>query len=455
MIILYSFFRFINSTVLINFLKNTELYSFIYIMKKTLYFIIGLILIFSCKKNEVEKSDNIPLVFVHGYLGSGDSYEWIAKRFIANGYDKNRIYTFDWNTLGGNNQNTLPLEVFIGEILKQTGAEKVNLVGHSLGGGLSYNYCSKEKNQDKVAHLILIAPFIEEEKTIPFNTIPTFQIWSDMDYVVPNIDSINGASNLVISGVDHNEIAACEQSFIAIYKFIFGKNPDILVPIKESNITLSGKLVSFVENIVLPTAKLEIYEVDKNTGIRLNQNPVYLQSVSNGSWGPFAAKTDTYYEFVVSSKEKGVRPIHYFREPFNNSDKFVYLRTFPSSNSLVSLPLQSIPSNDKQCIAIFFSLSKALWFERDHLQIDDLNFDQEKFIGKTNHALAFFLYDGNRNDTSDLRPIPLLPTSQTLLTQDVFLPTQPIKPIKFNYNDRIINVRNIPSKEGLVVALYE
>ena len=44
-------------------------------------------------------NDVLPVIMVHGFLASGDTYALQAKRFIANGYDQNYVYTFDWNSI--------------------------------------------------------------------------------------------------------------------------------------------------------------------------------------------------------------------------------------------------------------------------------------------------------------------------------------------------------------------
>ncbi|MCS6820106.1 MAG: hypothetical protein NZ522_09170, partial [Chitinophagales bacterium] len=74
----------------------------------------------SCKK---EKENNVdsptcdnsqpPLVMVHGALASGDTYASQFMRFSANGFCEDRMFVFDWNTVGSDGQDTTRLRLFI------------------------------------------------------------------------------------------------------------------------------------------------------------------------------------------------------------------------------------------------------------------------------------------------------------------------------------------------------
>ena len=84
-------------------------------------FIFLLLLLTFCKKEDSDlvKFDGItPIVMVHGYWGSGDSYEWMAKRFTSNGFLEDKIFVFDWNTFSNDARNIQPLVKFIKTVLK-------------------------------------------------------------------------------------------------------------------------------------------------------------------------------------------------------------------------------------------------------------------------------------------------------------------------------------------------
>ena len=91
-----------------------------------------------------------PIVFAHGFLEVGDAFANQSMRFAANGYCRSRIYAFDWNTLGGLRDEVERLTVFIDDVLAETGADRVDLIGHSAGTGLSASYLKDPVNADKV-----------------------------------------------------------------------------------------------------------------------------------------------------------------------------------------------------------------------------------------------------------------------------------------------------------------
>jgi pimeloyl-ACP methyl ester carboxylesterase len=44
--------------------------------------------------------DHVPIVFLHGFLASGDTYAKQVIRFREQGYCADHLQVFDWNTLG-------------------------------------------------------------------------------------------------------------------------------------------------------------------------------------------------------------------------------------------------------------------------------------------------------------------------------------------------------------------
>ncbi|MEM2572660.1 MAG: hypothetical protein QW132_06260, partial [Archaeoglobaceae archaeon] len=85
-----------------------------------------------------------PIIFVHGGAGSGAQFESQAMRFTSNGWPAECIFTFDYNSSMAGGPGTINpafwsyvipmLDDFINQTLQTTGSEKVELIGHSLGG---------------------------------------------------------------------------------------------------------------------------------------------------------------------------------------------------------------------------------------------------------------------------------------------------------------------------------
>ena len=164
-----------------------------------LFFFLLSSVIISCKKETTTSDNYVPIVFVHGLFGSGDSYTKMIQYFLANGYPASKLYTYDWNTLDEQNapKNINPLNDFIQEVKIKTGYDKINLVGHSLGGTLTFNYCSNATFAKNINRLGWFAPYLPDRTKIPDATIPTLNIRSNTDYVVPDTSTIPDALNFV------------------------------------------------------------------------------------------------------------------------------------------------------------------------------------------------------------------------------------------------------------------
>jgi esterase/lipase len=418
----------------------------------------ALFIILSCQKNDTPVKDGIlPIVFVHGYSGSGDSYTKMIEYFRANGYPANKLYTYDWNTLDLQSapKNTKPLRDFILDVLKKTGYDKVNLIGHSLGGSLTFNYCSNTEYAVSVKRLAWLAPYLKDRTKIPDSAIPTLNLRSNADYVVTDTSTIPFAVNRVIPDKDHNEIASCKESFAEIFTFFNdGKEPVTTIQ-EDDRILISGKVVSFLENAVGSGNTIEIYEVSANDGTRLSTTPVsMLHTDAKGYYSEFAAKKDTYYEFEVSTGRAADRPIHFYFEPFKNSSHVIYLRTFPPQSSFLNLGFNAIiPFSETQGVSIFFSVSKALLLGRDALTINGYDCVTTAFSQKEMNTLAYFMYDENNNNASDYTSVALFSSATTFKGIDFSLPATEFS--TYTYNGRVLHTPNWPSSSnGLSVALF-
>jgi triacylglycerol esterase/lipase EstA (alpha/beta hydrolase family) len=86
-----------------------------------------------------------PIVFVHGGSGPGAQYESQAMRFASNGYPASHVRVHEYDSLFSINTQAevlAGLDVLVAELLAETGADKIDLLGHSLGTVLMLAYLS-------------------------------------------------------------------------------------------------------------------------------------------------------------------------------------------------------------------------------------------------------------------------------------------------------------------------
>jgi len=326
-----------------------------------------------------------PILFVHG---SGDSAAlWYTTiwRFESNGYDPSLLFGIDFTHPRARSDDTKPqenrsstvdqlreLSAKIGEILSKTKQKQLILVGSSRGGYAIRNYIKNAGGEVNVSQAILCATPNHGVRATPFNLNDEFngmgpflsglnagdEVHPSVQFMTIRSDSndkyaqpdgrfigmpgqptnvtfaspeLRGAENVVLPGLDHREVAFHSLAFKTMYRFITGREPATLDIVPEPRPILNGIVSGWSNgaptNLPLQGATVEIFDVDPSSGQRLGE-AVYRRTTSaDGAWGPFTAKPEAYYEFVISA---GGYPItHICRTPFPRSSAYVHLRLRP------------------------------------------------------------------------------------------------------------------------------
>ena len=122
-----------------------------------------------------------PIVFVHGGAGSGGQFESQAMRFTSNGYPANYIIAFDYDSshyIENRTKVLARLDLLIDDVLEETGADKVDLIGHSYDGLIVLLYLNEIGHSAKVAHCVIVDSHSSIGKTAP-DGVPTLALWGD------------------------------------------------------------------------------------------------------------------------------------------------------------------------------------------------------------------------------------------------------------------------------------
>lgn len=83
-----------------------------------------------------------PILFVHGWNGSGSNWNTMAGRFRADGWPDSHLDQWSYNSSQSNAITAEQLSAEVDRLLAATGASKVDVVTHSMGG-LSSRYYAK------------------------------------------------------------------------------------------------------------------------------------------------------------------------------------------------------------------------------------------------------------------------------------------------------------------------
>jgi pimeloyl-ACP methyl ester carboxylesterase len=201
-----------------------------------------------------------PIVFVHGFSGSGSQFETQARRFAGSGYPAEIIEAHEYDstfTVNTVEQIYAGLDARIARLLAQTGAGRVDLLGHSLGTSLMQGYLnSSPERAGRVAHYVNLDG---ATAAAPPGGVPTLAIWGEGNPA----RAIAGATNVYLSDQAHTQTVSSAESFTEVYRFFTGRNPRTtrIVPEPPGHVRLSGRAVLFPLNVGVPEATLEIWEV--------------------------------------------------------------------------------------------------------------------------------------------------------------------------------------------------
>ncbi|WP_445271394.1 esterase/lipase family protein [Streptomyces antimicrobicus] len=98
-----------------------------------------------------------PIVFVHGWNTDGSTWNTMADRFRADGWPADRLDRWTYPSSQSNVTTATELAQEIDRVLAATGAAKVDLVTHSMGGLSSRHYLKNLGGTAKVDAWISLA----------------------------------------------------------------------------------------------------------------------------------------------------------------------------------------------------------------------------------------------------------------------------------------------------------
>lgn len=250
----------------------------------------------------------LPIVFVHGFAGSAQQYESQAMRFVANGYPQERIVAYDHDGAGFDiAAYTAGVDEVVDATLAAFDVDQVYLVGHSRGTGVSTAYLGDPAQAAKVAKYVAIdgAPCPE---------------------VVPCL----APTQETIPGQAHVEVATSAESFAAQYEFLVGEAPEVvdIVP-QRAPVVLSGRAVNFPANTGRDGSTLEVWEIDRDTGGRVGDEPHATFDLGpDGDFGPLEVTSGGYYEYLLTDPGAPTRH-HLYLQPYVRSSDLVRLLSSP------------------------------------------------------------------------------------------------------------------------------
>ena len=379
-----------------------------------------------------------PMVFVHGGAGSGAQFETQALRFATNGYPSSLIHVFEYDSqfkveTFEQVQHRLDHEIHL--IRKTSGAEQIDLLGHSLGTRVAQSYLSGAPEQaSQVAHYVNIDGYPAE---FPPGNVPTLAIWAGVG--TPG-RGIEGATNVTVPNQTHVQVATSAESFAEIYHFFTGTAARTrgIEPAGDAPIQIAGRAVVFPENVgVASDSAVAVWEIDPQSGTRSTQEPLGVFRVTtSGHFGPLKVRAGAYHELVVVRREGGIH--HFFYEPFPRSDHLLRLNLSPPGGGL-----DTKVDRSPQHVALTVVRFKEFWGDQgsqnDVLSVDGVNLVNEKTSPRSNRTISVFAYDEGSDQASDLsKPLSEIYGTPFMTGVDLFIPAAIEQPPERTFTLRLV-----------------
>jgi triacylglycerol lipase len=191
---------------------------------------------------------HLPILFVHGWSETGTLWNTMIGKFEKDGWTKAELNNWTYNTKQSNVTTAKEVATKVTEIMKKTGASKVNLITHSMGA-LSTRYYIKNLGgestvEDRVSlggpnHGTETANFCFEVSCEQMRIKSTFlnelnagdetpgsvhyaTWWSPCDEIIKPTTSVilTGATNTETECISHVALTTNEKVYVGVREFV-------------------------------------------------------------------------------------------------------------------------------------------------------------------------------------------------------------------------------------------
>ncbi len=325
-----------------------------------------------------------PVLFIHGNGDHAALWMTTLWRFESNGWPRDRLMAVNMPDplardddavpqpgRSGSAEQTERLAAFAAELRRRTGAARIAMAGNSRGGYPIRDLVVHRGGGEYTSHAVLCgtpnrgvydwpeirnrefnanSDFLRrmnggETDVVPGTAFLTLRsdgndlfaqpraVWSPTSDRPTGTDvdgpELRGATNLVLPGLDHREVAYHARAFREMFRFIAGREPERLAVMPEPRPVLDGLVTSTrggaATNRPVAGAMVEVWRVHPATAERVGEEPVHRETTgAEGRWGPMTVAPDWVLEFVVTAPDHPVT--HSYRGPFPRSSDVVHLR---------------------------------------------------------------------------------------------------------------------------------
>jgi pimeloyl-ACP methyl ester carboxylesterase len=431
-----------------------------------------------------------PFVFVHGTYGSGDNFAHVAALLASNGYCADRIVSVEYDSLGeapgndctdaGAKPGCGKIDAAIDAILAKTGADKVDLAGHSQGTAHCGTYLGTTaepipEHKAKVAHYVNFSGIPD------VGDVATLSISSHHDLGGhSNHATGSNVETFTLDDEDHFACAASTRSFVKLYSYLTGKDAKYQeVQCGAETVQIEGLSETFADNVPVQ-GKIEIREVGDTP--RPDTKPYVTANPDENGHFTAALKRNVPYEFRGFDKNDKLIGSQYFT-PFKRDNRLVRLLSPASADDGAPLMIAGQPVGQAIAAASTDNIVRspnhvavvARWagggFRQDlgaSLTVNGTEVLNDTTAGagalaNTSTAggvVGLFMYDANKNGDTDLG---MVTSGPFLMFTDVFMDATKagFVELKFKAGSEDANASgtlkldNWPSSDATVLAMFQ
>ncbi|MBL6079714.1 hydrolase [Belnapia sp. T18] len=324
-----------------------------------------------------------PVLFLHGNGDHAALWQTTLWRFESNGWPREYLRAVNLPDplardddavpqpmRSGSVEQTERLAEFVRIFRAETGAARIALAGNSRGGNPIRDFTVQQGGASQVSHAILCGTpnrgvmdwperagnefnsrgrFLSRLNAGPEDVVEgtaflTLRSDSNDLYAQPraiwsptpdrptgtDVDGpeLRGATNLVLPGLDHREVAYHGRAFAEMARFVAGRAPARIAVLPEARPTLDGLVTGtpggVQTNRPVEGALVEVFRTDPETGARMGEAIHRRTTAADGRWGPVTVEAGWTLEVVVAAPGHPIT--HIYRSPFPRSSAVMHLR---------------------------------------------------------------------------------------------------------------------------------
>jgi triacylglycerol lipase len=196
--------------------------------------------------------DSPPVLIIHGFLGTRGSMYLLERRLVTDGFV---CVSFNLGTLNVRDirRSAFLIHRKIERILAQTPSQKIDIIGHSMGGLIGLYYVKKLGGHARVRKLIMMGTPVRGTWAA-LAGVMTLGLWSTSSWqLLPRsrfLDEL--AQGPIPSGVDVSTIAAARDWVVPLSTTRLRGANAMTVPLGHSSLVVSEEVYRRVVNTLRP-----------------------------------------------------------------------------------------------------------------------------------------------------------------------------------------------------------